>query len=129
MDVFMPRRNATNSRPPRRVSGGLAHVFLKDGRSLKVTQTPSAIFISFDRAVVEEFRFGENREITMGEVIAQRVSGWEGAEYVVETLGPNGMKLTESLRLADERQTLIRTITFRSKEKEAISVVETFARQ
>ena len=128
-DVFRPRQPGAEQRRTRSASGGLVHVFFEDGESLKITQTPSAIFISFDRAVVEEFRFGENREISLGEVTAQRVSGWDGPAYVVETLDRNGMKLTERYLLSGDRQTLIRQITFRSKQQQEMTVVETFSRR
>lgn len=127
-DVFVVRR-PDDGRRQQRSSGGLAHVFVENGEQLKITQTPDGIFISFDRAVVEEFRFGENREISVGQVEAQRVSGWEGPEYVVETLGRNGMKVTERYRLSGDRDTLIRKITFRSKSRQEMTVVETFSRQ
>lgn len=129
VDVFPPSENDPARRARIRTSGGLAHVFLENGRSLKVTQTPSAIFISFDRAVVAEFRFGESREISLGEVTAQRVSGWLGSEYVVETLDRNGMKVTERYGLSGGGRTLIRKIVFRGKRKNEATVVETFSRR
>ncbi len=108
--------------------GGLVHVFLEHGRSLKITQTGSAIFISFDRAVVEEFRFGENRDVSVGPIVAARVSGWEGQAYVVETLDDNGMKLTERFELADGGETLRRTIVLRSRKGETETIVQLFDR-
>ena len=104
------------------------YVFLETGSSLKVTQTQHALFISFDRSVVEEFRFGENRIISVGAVEAQRVTGWEGNQLVVETLDKNGMKLTERFRLVDGGNTLQRRITFRSKNHEEESIVQEFDR-
>lgn len=121
------RRNGDLYR--RRDHGGLVHVFLEHGRRLKVTQTDNAIFISFDRAVVEEFRFGENRMVSVGPVMAARVSGWEGDAYVVETLDENGMKLTERFELADGGATLQRTITLRARNREdSVTVVQEFDR-
>lgn len=114
--------------PPRRVRGGLVYVFLVTGRTLKITQTPDGLFLSFDRAVVEEFRFGENREVRVGPVVADRVSGWEGDAYVVETLDQSGMKLTERYSLSENGNTLSRTITLRSKNEETESVIQTFDR-
>jgi hypothetical protein len=104
------------------------HVFLEHGRRLKITQTDLAIFISFDRAVVEEFRFGENREVAVGPVVADRVSGWEGDEYVVETLDMNGMKLTERFEFGENRDTLRRTIVLRGKNRESVTLVQEFDR-
>lgn len=112
----------------RRNHGGLVHVFLQNGEKLKITQTDGAIFISFDRAVVEEFRFGENRQVQVGPVDADRVSGWEGQGYVVETLDENGMKLTEQFAFGADRDTLRRTIVLRGRNMEAITVVQIFDR-
>jgi hypothetical protein len=113
---------------PRRDPGGLVHVFLQNGAELKITQTAGALFISFDRAVVQEFRFGEHRQVQVGPVVADRVSGWEGAEYVVETLDESGMKLTERLAFGADRNTLRRTIILRGRNMEAETVVQTFDR-
>ena len=110
------------------VEGGLVYVFLETGTALKVTQTPHALFISFDRSVVEEFRFGENRIVSVGQVEAQRVTGWEGRQLVVETLGRKRMKLTERFRLTDSGKTLQRQITFRSRKLEEETIVQEFDR-
>ncbi len=107
-------------------SGGLVHVFLEMGESLKITQTPYALFISFDRAVVEEYPFGENSPINIGEADAHRVSGWEGNAYIIETLGEKGMKLTDRYSLADDNERLIRRITLRSKNMEEVTIVQDF---
>ena len=109
--------------------GGLVHVFLETGTRLKLTQTQYALFISFDRSVVEEFRFGENRVVSVGEIEAQRVTGWEGDQLVVETLDKNGMKLTERYWLTDDNNTLHRQITFRSKNLQEESVEQVFDRE
>ena len=75
--IFKPPRSAqTGRRSSRSMKGGLVYVFLETGTALKVTQTAHALFISFDRSVVEEFRFGESRLVSVGEVEAQRVTGW-----------------------------------------------------
>jgi len=108
--------------------GGLVYVFLELGRSLKVTQTPHGLFISFDRSIVEEYRFGENLIATIGEIAAQRVTGWEGNTLVIETLDRNNMKLTERYRLTDNNQVLERTITLRSKALEEETVIQMFDR-
>lgn len=107
---------------------GLVHVFLQSGKNLKVTQTSHGIFISFDRSVVEEFRFGENRTVSVGAIVAQRVSGWVGDRYVIETLDKNGMKLTEQLSLSDDRQTLQRMIVLRNKDGSEITMNQSYAR-
>jgi hypothetical protein len=136
-EVFRQRRsNSGNGNNPAgssggrsRSSGGLVHVFLVNGATLKITQTPSAIFISFDRAVVEEFRFGEHREISTGQVVAQRVSGWDDASYIVETLDRNNMKLTERFSLSADGKVLTRLIVLRDKADREVSVLQTFSRQ
>ena len=111
-----------------RIKGGLVDVFLELGESLKITQTEHGLFISFDRSVVEEYLFGENRMASVGEVQAQRVTGWEGNTLVIETLDRNKMKLTERFRVIENSQVLERTIDFRSKEMEERSVVQLFDR-
>ncbi len=104
-------------------------MFLEMGESLKITQTPYALFISFDRAVVEEYSFGENRPINIGGADAHRVSVWEGNAYVIETLGEKGMKLTDRYSLAEDNERLIRHITLRSKDMEEVTIVQELDRQ
>jgi hypothetical protein len=126
--VFRRQTSRNRNRGGVKVEGGLVYVFLETGTALKVTQTPHALFISFDRSVVEEFRFGENRIVSIGAVEAQRVTGWEGNELVVETLGKKGMKLTERFQLTDGGKTLQRQITFRSRKLEEETIVQEFDR-
>ena len=108
--------------------GSLLHVFLETGSNIKVTQTKSGLFISFDRAVVEEYRFGENRGINVGPVVAVRASGWEDDGYVVETLGEKGNLLVERYRLEDEGRLLLRQISIFKKDELVLSVVQKFDR-
>lgn len=119
-----------NQRParPRRARGGMVHVFLTTGRTLRITQTDGALFLSFDRAVVDEYRFGEHREVRVGPVGAQRVSGWEGSDYVVETLDESGMKLTERFSPGADGETLRRTIILRSSKQEEERLAYLFER-
>ncbi len=128
-EVYKPSRSAqSRSRSRRSTNGGLVYVFLETGKALKVTQTAHALFISFDRSVVEEYRFGESRLISVGQVEAQRVTGWEDTQLVVETLDKNGMKLTERFDLTNGGDTLQRQITFRSKNLEEETIVQEFDR-
>ena len=127
-DVIPDQRSGRQGSRRQRARGGLAHVFFKNGENLKITQTPSALFVSFNRAIVEEYRFGELREIRTGQAEAMRASGWDGRDYVIETLDQQGMKLTERYRLSSDRRTLERHIAFRSKNNETESVLQTFAR-
>ena len=101
----------TRSRSAGRSSGPSVQLFLESGTSLKITQTGEGLFISFDRSVVEEYTFGENRVVAIGPIEAQRVSGWEGRAFVVETLDDQGSVMTESWRLDDNGNTLVRDIT------------------
>lgn len=103
-------------------------MFLEVGQALKITQTPHGLFISFDRSVVKEYRFGENRVANIGEVEAQRVTGWEGDTLVIETLDRNNMKLTERFRLIEDARVLERTIILRSKEMQEETIVQLFDR-
>lgn len=119
---------ASGSSKPQRTKGGLVHVFLESGASLKVTQTPHALFVSFDRSVVEEFRFGENRMISIGEIQAQRVTGWIGDTLTVETIDRNSMKLTERYQLTDSGNTLQRSIVLRGKNEDEQTVIQEFDR-
>lgn len=90
--------------------GPSVHLFIESGKALKITQTPHGLFVSFDRAVVEEFTFGENRIISLGPIEAQRVSGWEGPVFVVETMGKKGATLTETWTLDEGGDELVREI-------------------
>jgi len=120
-----PRRRSR----AREAKGGLVYVFLETGSALNITQTDHALFVSFDRSVVEEFRFGENRLITIGQATAQRVSGWVNDILVVETLDRSGMKLIDQFQLLPDGETLQRSITFVSgKKKLERTVVKTFKR-
>lgn len=103
-------------------------MFLEAGESLKVTQTEHGLFISFDRSVVEEYRFGEKREISVGPVIADRVSGWEGDTYVIETLDVDGAKLIETYRLFDNGRQLRRTIAIVHNDEEQLAIEQNFDR-
>ncbi len=110
-------RDSQRALQTRKSARATARVFLETGRRLKVTQTEHGLFISFDRAVVEEYRFGENRRISIGEIEAQRVSGWERERYVVETLDDEGVILREEYWLADAGASLMRRVTMRREEQ------------
>jgi len=122
-----PERKSQKSRQ-RSTAGTLVHVFLETGSSLKVTQTLHALFISFDRAVVEEYRFGEKREINVGPVMADRVSGWDGNSYIIETLDKDGAKLIETYRLSDGGEQMFRTILVIHNSQSQVDVEQVFDR-
>ena len=104
-------KGSTRPRSTLRSSGPSVQLFLESGTALKITQTGAGVFISFDRSIVEEYTFGENRVVAIGPIEARRVSGWEGRAFVVETLDDQGSIMTETWRLDDGGNTLIRDIT------------------
>lgn len=112
----------------RRQKGSAVHVFIRTGRSLKITQTEYGLFISFDRSVVSEYRFGENRGVSVGPIVALRASGWEDNAYVVETLDEDDNKLVERLALRDDGRTLVRQLIIYTKDEVETSVVQFFDR-
>ena len=108
--------------------GPNVHVFMETGKVLKITQTEHGLFVSFDRAIVEEFTFGENRTVSVGPIEAQRVSGWEGTVFVVETLDDRGALLTETWALDADGRELIRGIRIVDGGKELYSTRKVFDR-
>ena len=102
-------------------------MFIESGSLLKISQTGQGLFISFDRAVVEEYTFGENRVVSVGPIEAQRVSGWQGSAFVVETLDEQGTLLTESWKI-DVDDVLARQISISKGDKEQYSSQQRFDR-
>lgn len=124
-----PRNQGRQPTRSRRKSGGTAvSVFLESGELLKITQTSSGLFISFDRAVVEEYRFGENRLVSVGPIEAQRVSGWQDQRFVTETLDEAGAILSESWELSSDGDVLLRKIVLTVREEEQFSSAQRFDR-
>lgn len=121
-------RDAILSAPVRRRrdNGSLVYVFLETGRNLKITQTRQGLFISFDRSIVEEYRFGEHRQINVGPVSADRSSGFEGRAYVIETLDREGSRLIDRYELVDDGKVLLRQITIFKKNMVHMSLVQKF---
>lgn len=114
-------------RPP--AAGSLVGVFLESGSNLKIIQNPFALFISFDRSVVEEYRFGENRRVSVGPVTADRVSGWEEDSYVIETLDDDGDKLVERYTLMPGGDALLRQVSVYEGGTLASAYVQRFVRR
>ena len=110
-------------------SGSAVRVFLEFGKNLKITQTDFGVFVSFDRSIVEEYRFGENREVSVGPISATRVSGWEGGGYVVETLHEEGDKLIETFRLDSSGDALLRQIVLVVKREERFNAIQRYTRR
>jgi hypothetical protein len=129
--IRLPSKKTTRNaarRSSKRSSGSAVHVFLETGESLKISQTADGLFISFDRAIVEEYRFGENRVVSVGPIEAQRVSGWEERVFVVETLDAEGAILSESWRLDAGGDVLVRDISVAEGSEEQFSVRQRFDR-
>ena len=122
-DAIAPARRS--DRKPK--DSASVHVFLETGRRLKITQTVDGLFVSFDRSVVEEYRFREQRFISIGPIEVERVSGWRDDHYVILTLDEQGALLTETYRLIDE-DTLERTMQILYKEKEQLYARQLFDR-
>lgn len=112
------------TRPERRPTRPSVHLFLESGRALRVSQTDYGLFFSFDRAIVEEYNFGENRIVSIGPIEAQRVSGWDGQSFVVETLDDDGHHLTERWRL--DGAALVRDITIAKGDDVSFSKRQVF---
>jgi hypothetical protein len=133
--IVIPRNTSRSSRtsprqsPRSRSDGSAVHVFLESGTSLKITQTLHGIFISFDRAIVEEFTFGENRTVSVGPIEAQRVSGWDVDQFIAETMDEKGAVLAERWSLAESGAALVRTVTVVEKEEIVFSTTQIFDRE
>ena len=123
-DAIAPSKR-NNSRKAK--DSASVHVFLETGRRLKITQTVDGLFVSFDRSVVEEYRFRERRFISVGPIEAERASGWEDDRYVIMTLDEQGALLTETYRLV-EADVLERTMQIVYREKEQLSARQLFDR-
>jgi hypothetical protein len=130
-------RSPTQSQPdgrPRDVlvignaGGALVHVFLNTAEKLKISQTESALFISFNRAVVAEYTFGENRMVAIGEIQAARASGWSANSYIIETLDKDRRKLTERYSLSLDNRKLFREIILRDEKMQEVSVAQVYDR-
>lgn len=120
--------NRQRPRPQSRSKGSAVHVFVETGRRLKISQTAHGLFVSFDRAVVEEYRFGENRTVSVGPIEAQRVSGWVGETLLVETLDEDGYLLTESWRLEAGGTVLRRDVAISKRDKQTLALQQVFER-
>lgn len=125
----IPLDRLKRSRRSRSSSGVSAQVFLEFGESLKITQTFFGLFISYDRSVVEEYSYGENRIVSIGPIEAMRVSGWEDQSFAVETLDDSGTILSETWHLEEDGAVLIRDIRISKGEKDSFVHQQVFDRQ
>ena len=87
------------------------------------------MFISYDRSIVEEYTFGENRLVSIGPIKAFRVSGWEGNAFVVETADDTRTTLFESWHLASDDTVLVRDLRMSKGEEESLKMRQVFDRQ
>ena len=110
----------------RRDEGAAVRVFLEMGQRLKVTQTAHSLFVSFDRAIVEEFTFGEKRIVAVGPIEARRVSGWENGRFVVETMDRDGALLAEAWYLDGNGATLVREVRITRGDREELALRQVF---
>lgn len=127
--IRIPSKNSRRSsgrRSSRGSSRTAVGVFIEHGESLKISQTVAGLFISFDRSVVEEYTFGEDRVISVGPIEAQRVSGWQDDSFIVRTLDDDGAILTESWQLSENQKLLVRHISIVKGDKERYSTVQEF---
>ena len=127
--VLMSQRQRQLRARQRRPSDASAQVFLEFGSSLKITQTNHGMFISYDRSIVEEYTFGENRIVSVGPIEAQRVSGWHGNRFVVETLDTTDTILFETWYLESEGSVLVRDIRLSKDEKDSYAQRQIFDRR
>jgi hypothetical protein len=126
-DVLAPARGDRNrGRPVSR--GPSVYVFLRTGNRLKISQTPHGLFVSFDRSVVEEYRFHEHRVVSVGPIEADRVSGWVEDRYVIRTLDSDGALLEETYSLGADGDVLARTVTIVHENKEVFSLQQQYDR-
>jgi len=116
----------SGQRSSRGKAGAAVRIFVENGESLKISQTDAGLFISFDRSVVEEYTFGENRVVSVGPIEAQRVSGWQNGSFIIQTLDEEGAILTESWRLAENGKVLVREISQTQGNKETFATLQRF---
>ncbi len=126
-DVVAPAGRDRN-RGRRGADGPSVYVFLRTGSKLKVTQTPDGLFISFDRSVVEEYRFREHRLVNVGPIEADRASGWQDGRYVIQTLDSEGALLQETYALEAGGKVLVRTVSVVYDDEEILSLRQAFDR-
>ena len=118
-EMVAARRDRSRGRTG--TEGPSVYVFLRTGSALKITQTPDGLFVSFDRSVVEEYRFREHRFVNVGPIEADRASGWVDGRYLIQTLDSEGALLEETYALDAGGDVLMRTVTIDYGGKEILS--------
>lgn len=143
-DAKLPRlesiTNATQEPDPgRRVpsktkkSKGPGAAVLLDGlylsaKKLRVTQESTAIFVKFDLARVEEYRFGEKRELNVGPIAVLRVSGWEDDRYYIKSITDQHVLIEERYYMSDNGLRLHRDVQIEGKNIPLRTVRQVFNR-
>lgn len=125
----LERSSNQRRRSASRGDGASLHVFLTSGRELKITQTVYALFLSFDRAIVREYNFGENRTENVGPIEVQRVSGWDGQVFMIESQAADGDILTEAWSLTDNGAVLVRDVSVSKGEETSFATRQVFDRR
>jgi hypothetical protein len=113
----------------RGADGPAVFVFLRTGSRLKITQTRYGLFVSFDRSVVEEYRFREHRLVSVGPIEADRASGWMDGKYVIQTLDSDGALLEETYALEADGDALVRTVSVVYNNDEVLSLRQVYDRR
>lgn len=109
-EEFKANESKDLSRRQNSLANSSIRLFLETGKLLKITQTEFSLFISYDRSIVEEYSFGENRLVSVGPIQARRVAGWKDDYFLVETLDESGTLLLENWHLQNDGTNLIRDI-------------------
>jgi hypothetical protein len=122
------RRSEYQSSGKRGADSPSVYVFLRTGSRLKITQTPYALFVSFDRSVVEEYRFREHRRVNVGPIGADRASGWVDGRYVIRTLDSESALLEEGYALESSGDVLVRSVSITYRDVEVLSLRQVFDR-
>ena len=126
-DVMSPARHDRGRGRP--VSDGPSvYVFLRSGNKLRITQTAHGLFVSFDRSVVEEYRFREHRLVSVGPIEADRASGWVDGRYVIRTLDSEGALLEETYALQAGDDVLARNVSIVHNNREVLSLRQLYER-
>ncbi len=127
--LIIPKNRRAPVRRSRSEPGSSARVFLESGNELKITQAESALFVSFDRSIVEEYRFGVLRQVSVGPIEAQRSAGWVGETLEVKTLDEDGALLTERWTLKGNGDELVREVRLVHKDDVLLRGTQLFRRR
>ena len=124
-NIFSSSANQQNKRN----SDYVAHLFLRDANRIKITQTRYALYIDFNRSIVEEYKNNRIETIELGEIKVQRSSGWQNGYYLIDTLDDRGMKITETYSLVNQNKNLQRKIILRDKDENEVVLERLYNRK